>query len=486
VTKKRQGALLTALTLLLSIAVITTAIAVPQLHPIEEIAVAEAQTLKAAAAGAGAGEKAPVQQAQQSPAYITVSAPAPGVPIVPDANYWTFLTGDTKENDPGSYPYQVWEHDKDALNNQPLPGHNTAKEWHGISSSLDILSSFTGMKANEGHVTTHHPAVRNSDLDSSPNMPILIPGCAGQYKFTLQNTGSVDLEYLISLEDFANLEKFPLRYRLTEGAGNVLTGSGMKYMDDIDDDWLPSESNPGKLVPGGFHIFTLDWVWEYEREAGTPALAGNDDVDTMIGHAVGDGLPTTPGGTDGDKSKIPQYQVKLNLLVRAPTSKLIVKLDPKGGTVVPNELEYNSGDTFGSLNIPTPSRPGFKFKGWVDKNGKPVDLNDPVYETTLTATWEEDPVTPTPGGWNFIPLPIPLPLPLPIPLPISLPASLKSFCFKCFRPADKCICAKDNKKSEPFAKTGDSTTAVFGALTMLAISGGIALFLYRKRREEDE
>jgi len=448
--KKRHSALVTALTLVLGIAMLTTILAVPRLRPVQNTeAAAEATQVQTFPAAAGKSPASAVQwQALQSPAYITMAAP----PNPADGTWDYVPPGDTTGS---PYPYRVWEHGKNGLNvPQPTGYSATTNDWRVLSPKLDILSSYTGSAAHSGH----HPAVPDVSL---PDMDILIPGCAGQYKFTLQNVDATEaIEYLINIEEAAK-QSFPLRFNLTrDDTSQSLTG-GWKYMSEIESVWLPGETTPGELTPSTTRTFTLGWEWAYERGNKVGVIAEGDGEDTDIGkYEIDD---------------VPEYQVILNLLVRMKQVTIWVYYDPRGGTVTPDKIEYRVGDKYGKYRQPVPVRPGYRFLGWVDENGNLVNPNDLVPQggATLYAKWEA--IKTDPGGWKFFPLPIPLPVPIPLALP----------CLKCLRPYDICVCAKDGKKAVPPPKTGDSTAVAIGALAMLAITGGIAVFLCRKRREDD-
>ena len=511
-TKKRHSALLTALTLVLGIAILTTTLAVPQMRSVQSLAAraegaTETQVMSTAAASA---QENAALGAEQSPTHITVGMPAipsdPGVlPSDPGGpNDWVYrpLAGDNTGNSPIPYPYRVWEHEKDGDNapkgiTAPYDTDPAATDWRVLESStlLDIFSSYKSKSSITG--SPHTPPVRDDDLnyDGLEDMDILVPGCAGQYMFTIENTNpSVSIEYLINLEEILseipNKRSFPLLYRLIDDLGNVLTGAslltGWKYMNGVDgiaDKWLPIDvlpsSVPGKLAPGATRTFILDWEWEYERGVKTGIIAAGDGEDTGLGWAVQAGLPVARDG-EGDWEAVPQYQLRLNLLVRAPDYVVTVIFDYNGGSGTPGQRDYSPGDTLGPLPIPDPWL-NHTFKHWRYADGTIATPNDPVPldgSVTLYAEWDEDPVNQ--GGWKYIPIPLPIPIPIPLPIiPIMLP------CWKCLRPQDKCICEKPGK-TEPFAKTGDSMATVYSALALLTVAGGVALYLHRKRREEDE
>jgi len=436
--KKRHGVLLTALTLVLGIAMLTTTLAVPQMRAVQNIVVAEEQTLQAAAAGA----KAAKTPALKSPAFIPAAIPSG----------WDWVAGDQP------LTYKVEQHNKHSSGLTKGLDDGTLTNWFVPSPiQLDILSSFYSP-----------PLDRNVAL---PSNDIIIPGSKGSYSFTLTNEESFDVEYLLNITEGPETNRdFPLIFYLKDDRGNLTTRwvdlAALEQLLFIDD-----------LVATQSRKFTLDWEWEYERGNKVNGIAGGDPEDTDLGKDVDYGFSPA---TEDD---VPYYQLQLNMHLRAPEGNIWVIFHPNGGTVSPDRVEYNRGEQLKARQIPTPTRPGYVFKGWKYDDGTMADPDDIItWDTDLYAEWEEEKGGIDIGGWPFIPLPIPIPIPLPI-IPIPLP------CLKCFRFGDKCICndkKAETKKSVPLPKTGDSMTAVYSALAMLVISGGTALYLYRKRREDDE
>ena len=78
------------------------------------------------------------------------------------------------------------------------------------------------------------------------------------------------------------------------------------------------------------------------------------------------------------------------------TNVYTVTLDAKGGTVDPTEITATYNTALGQL--PTPTRDGYTFTGWVDENGNAVTA-DTLYQvvgnSTLTATWAANQYTVT-------------------------------------------------------------------------------------------
>jgi uncharacterized repeat protein (TIGR02543 family)/LPXTG-motif cell wall-anchored protein len=227
-----------------------------------------------------------------------------------------------------------------------------------------------------------------------------------------------------------------------------------------------------------------------------------------------------PAAPNGEITIYAQWQ-------RVEDGKVLVIFNPNGdgGTVTPANKEYAVGAQYGVLPVPT--RPGYKFLGWTyDAAGtlpyvKSTDVI-PVQSGSVTvyAKWEKEEEPIDLPWWIWI-LPPAIAAPL-IPLigamallpavPVVLGGlglgglgllglgGLDDFCWMCLRPCGECACegkcgnplckcetddTDDTNKQEKPPKTGDSPAAMWSALALLAVSGGLALYLNRKRREED-
>ena len=218
-------------------------------------------------------------------------------------------------------------------------------------------------------------------------------------------------------------------------------------------------------------------------------------------------------GLLGDRTIFARWRIAGETVIR-------LNFDPNGAgaSVYPTGRDYEEGDRIDKHGpLPIPTRPGYTFIGWTyDREGTlPVNPGDivPPQGGWVYAQWikNEDPVLP-PWIWLLPPV-IAAPL-IPLIGVASLwpvvPAALAGLgllvgcdrCWRCLLPCDECICEgkchnpccrnevddTDDQTKPPVMppKTGDSSAVMWSALTMLALSGGLALVLSRKRREEDD
>jgi len=538
--------LFTALTLVLGFAVLTTTVAAPRLRLVEQAAAGQVvlrernnaqsqsvvdatqQTIPAAAAGAPAAsaQQAPVLQ---SPATIVVQAP----PYVAQ---------------PGDVPHPVgsfWEHNKNkAMTNRAIDSFAASTVIPKLNGSwdLDILSSVYQGKVVPG---TNKPLPWDNPLDMRQGADrIVVPGSFGFYTFTLESAvDDCDYEFTLDLSDnfifdvgraapltVAAWANIPMRYRLWDvDADDLLTpGTGADRMDDDADDWvgvdivqLASLVFDGTLDDAGdTRTFRLDWKWAYgTRGVYVPA---EDDPDTALGEQV----------YADDWEDIPYYRLQLSLVMWAPEGlKVLVIFDANyaGGVMVPPNREYTMGGKYGDGgDLPKPTRPGYVFDGWtLDSAGtQPITEADNIIvgqdgTVRIYAQWKPqqtpDPDPLPPWIWLLPPViaaPL-IPLIAAASLLPALPALLGGLgllglggfgllgigdcCWLCLRPCDECICAgkclnpcckqaDGDSKKPPVTppKTGDSSAAMWSALSLLALSGGLALILSRKRRDEDD
>lgn len=74
--------------------------------------------------------------------------------------------------------------------------------------------------------------------------------------------------------------------------------------------------------------------------------------------------------------------IKLNKIDAAPVT---ISFDSKGGSSV-SAITVNA---YTAVNHPVPTKAGYTFTGWVDKNGNAAPTYAPTVNTTYYATWEE-------------------------------------------------------------------------------------------------
>ena len=107
---------------------------------------------------------------------------------------------------------------------------------------------------------------------------VLAPGTENTYRFALENTGNVDLEYSLEMEAwFGDKEDtdpyiIPVLARVTDYRGNYLAGTSENMPDVLE---LNGVTHKGSLTKGYIAPYTLEWQWPFE---------GDDVYDTMLGN----------------------------------------------------------------------------------------------------------------------------------------------------------------------------------------------------------
>ena len=124
-------------------------------------------------------------------------------------------------------------------------------------------------------------------VNSSKGDKVFAPGTEETYSFTLSNTGSYNLDYILTIEAFyENTDGLwiPIEGRLSDGTGAWLVGSASEWPDVLELDGFRKE---GKLASGTIEDYRIDWRWPYERFDGD-GLDSNDAYDTMLGNLAVD------------------------------------------------------------------------------------------------------------------------------------------------------------------------------------------------------
>ena len=354
---------------------------------------------------------------------------------------------------------------------------STTNDWSGpvLNGELTLFSGVTAL----------HPGAANG---ATP---------ADRYKFVLVNEYSKPIEYTYTHGPVLGPAYAVLPIDYTLYRNGALTA-------------LPAGGLTGTVPVGGYVEFELEWSWDID-----------DGSTTALNNGITGWELDSPIGVDSAQGVRSEYKALLQFYIEADSSGGVIWMDADGVTEY-GKWEWENlltGTTFTQavvqgFVVPEPVKAGFKFVGWTyDQAGtQPVDLNDiirPNEITTVYAQWEVDGVDIPWWIWILPPV-IAVPLIPIIGLITGLPIVLGGLgllglggfaiskikiCWLCWKPCSECTCegkcrnpdckTTDATKQEKPPKTGDSSTAAWSALTMLALSGGLALYL-RKRREEDD
>lgn len=186
-------------------------------------------------------------------------------------------------------------------------GITTVREGQRHSDGT-ITFRHTGYHPDNHHLLTAKPAFRvydgNTVWESQTNIEIfkisyengtgqvtvrsgdgkkvIAPGTGNTYRFTLENTGNVALDYTMTMEawfgeeDDPNPTVIPVLARVTDHRGNYLAGTIGSKTDVLE---LNGVSQKGLLSAGYVAPYTLEWEWPFE---------GDDMLDTMLGNMAVD------------------------------------------------------------------------------------------------------------------------------------------------------------------------------------------------------
>lgn len=143
---------------------------------------------------------------------------------------------------------------------------------------------------------------------------VIAPGTRNTYRFTLENTAGVPVQYTLSMEAWFGKDKndkdamvIPVQARVVDYRGNYLAGSADAMEDVLK---LNNVSQQATLARSYVAPYTLEWEWPFEVDDVYDTMLGNLAVDEEISLTIkinvvssytpasSEGLPKT-GDTSG-------------------------------------------------------------------------------------------------------------------------------------------------------------------------------------------
>lgn len=150
----------------------------------------------------------------------------------------------------------------------PVPGYSVYDENTVWQAHTDVEIFKFSYKNGEGKVTVDGVGDK-----------VIAPGTQNDYTFTLENSGTVALDYTMEMEAYFSNEEYaiPVTVRLIEKNGGYIIGN-----DETREDVLALNNvyTEATLGAGRYATYTLDWEWAFEID---------DEFDTMLGNLAAEG-----------------------------------------------------------------------------------------------------------------------------------------------------------------------------------------------------
>ena len=190
---------------------------------------------------------------------------------------------------------------------------------------------------------------------------VFAPGTSNTYTFTVANTGTHGLDYLVYLEatEDTSGHKLPLVGRLRRGDGTILVGTDGDSTTWPDVLELNESGDLSSLAPGTEMDYYVDWEWPFERTDGE-GLDANDAYDTFLGNLAVD--------TD----------LWLNIKIKTVAwwedyyyGYADVKEGEGTATVTPEKIDQATDGTFTFVATPAD---GYEFVGWEIDDGDVYEI----------------------------------------------------------------------------------------------------------------
>jgi len=118
-------------------------------------------------------------------------------------------------------------------------------------------------------------------VNSENGDKLLAPGTENTYRFTLENTGNVSLDYTLSMEAyFSHTDTpIPIYARVVDYQNHYLAGTPEEKVDVLE---LNNVKQSGTLSAGYVAPYTLEWEWPFELDDAYDTMLGNMAVEEDI------------------------------------------------------------------------------------------------------------------------------------------------------------------------------------------------------------
>lgn len=141
-------------------------------------------------------------------------------------------------------------------------------------SAYDEDTVWSGKTDVEIFSLTYDNETGETTVRSQNGMKVLAPGTGSIYRFALENTGNVSLDYTLEMEAFFSHSEYPIPVyaRFSRSGGEYLLGSDTETVDVLR---LSEVKESGVISAGYVQPYELYWEWPFELD---------DEYDTMLGN----------------------------------------------------------------------------------------------------------------------------------------------------------------------------------------------------------
>lgn len=180
-------------------------------------------------------------------------------------------------------------------------GHFLGAAWFRTYDENTVWSGETDIEIFR---MSYENAAGEITVQSAGADKVLAPGTENTYAFALENTGSENLKFDMSMEAFFSdgTHVIPVEVKVWGHDGTYFAGTADSYADVMA---LNQVSDSGALKPGYIMPYTLQWQWPFEVDDEYDTMLGNlaVDEDMSLTIVIRTTASYTPNADDGEPPK---------------------------------------------------------------------------------------------------------------------------------------------------------------------------------------